>query len=579
MAFQSSPDTLDIRLRTTRGSVRRVQLVHGDPFHWKRQNDTRSWAGLDSYTEMDLENRTRAFDYWFARIRVPSRRVKYAFLLEGRWLFGARLLLDAVRDPGQLANLDNLFNYPYLLEADRYQAPEWVESTVWYSIFPDRFHQSGTSGLDPSRPARNDRFFGGDLKGIEEKLDYIADELGCNGLYLNPVFESPSAHKYDVTDYFRIDPRFGDEASLRRLVKKAHAKGVRVMLDAVFNHVSYRHPFFQDVLEKGAQSPYYDAFHLHEDFDAEAVRRKFEAKERFRPPYAAFAFSPRMPKVNTEHPLMREYLLEVATYWIETADIDGWRLDVGNEVSHDFWREFRKRVKAAKPDAYILGENWDYAFPWLQGDQHDGTMQYDFLFAVHALLAPEKAPFRLDTEGFRDFVVDHCALYPRPVHVNLYNLLDSHDTQRIARVLDNQTEKLEIAYALLFALPGTPSIYYGGEIGLDGGKDPDNRRAMDWQGEQSDKRLFETLKPLIRIYREEADFRRAHLEWLQASDGVLAFRKGDLLFLYNVSQTPGTVQLGEALGQASDLLTGRSVNLKTRMRLPGFTFRIYRFKD
>src|SRR5699024_5658775 len=203
--------------------------------------------------------------------------------------------------------------------------------------------------------------------GIIKHLDYLVD-LGINGIYFTPIFKAHSNHKYDTIDYMEIDPQFGDKSTFKELVKACHEKGIRIMLDAVFNHSGYYFSQFQDVLEKGENSKYKNWFHI----------KDFPIQTDPVPNFDSFAFTSHMPKLNTEHPDVKQYLLDVATYWIKEFDIDGWRLDVANEVDHQFWREFRTAVKSVKQDVYILGEIWHDSMPWLQGDQFDAVMNYPF---------------------------------------------------------------------------------------------------------------------------------------------------------------------------------------------------------
>ncbi|GIQ62169.1 hypothetical protein PACILC2_07370 [Paenibacillus cisolokensis] len=205
-----------------------------------------------------------------------------------------------------------------------------------------------------------------------DRLDYLT-ELGVNAIYFTPVFEATTNHKYDTSDYFRVDPHFGTNETLKTLVRECHARGIRVLLDAVFNHSGRQFAPFVDVIEKGEESLYKDWFHV----------RKWPLRiEDGVPTYETFAFEPIMPKLNTSNPEVRDYLLKVASYWMDEIGIDGWRLDVANEVDHQFWREFRQTVKKANPDAYILGEIMHDAMPWLQGDQFDAVMNYPFTNTV-----------------------------------------------------------------------------------------------------------------------------------------------------------------------------------------------------
>ena len=218
----------------------------------------------------------------------------------------------------------------------------------------------------------------GTLKESLNILDYL-EELGINGIYFTPIFHAYSNHKYDTIDYREIDPQFGTKETLKTLIEECHKRNIRVMLDAVFNHSGYYFLPFQDLLEKGEKSKYKDWFHPH----------SFPLKGGERPNYETFGFFESMPKLNTANPEVKKYLLEVSAYWIEEFDIDGWRLDVANEVDQPFWREFRKTVKNIKPDLYILGEIWHDSMPWLRGDQFDAVMNYPFTNHVFRLVASQ----------------------------------------------------------------------------------------------------------------------------------------------------------------------------------------------
>ena len=205
---------------------------------------------------------------------------------------------------------------------------------------------------------------GGDLLGIIKKLNYLED-LGIKGIYLTPIFESVSNHKYDTTDYMKVDKYFGDESILRELITECHKRGIKIVLDAVFNHCGIGFAPFQDVIEKGRESEYFEWFYIDGD------------KVLFDPiNFQAFGFVPYMPKMNTSNPGVKAYLYEVIKYWTEEFDIDGWRLDVSDELDHEFWRGFRKLVKSINPQAIIIGENWHNAYNWLMGDQFDSVMNY-----------------------------------------------------------------------------------------------------------------------------------------------------------------------------------------------------------
>ncbi|MFW5894586.1 MAG: alpha amylase N-terminal ig-like domain-containing protein [Bacillota bacterium] len=563
MAFARDLYTLDLRFRSVKGTAKTVKVIHGDPFDWTRSTGERQWKGtMTRPAPMHLEASTDAYDYWFISLPVPSKRVKYAFLIDETHVFVENFLVDLREYPAFKYNLNAFFNFPYILESDLYQAPSWVKDTLWYSIFPDRFHnlendQQDILAWESNTTYRNDQFYGGNLKGIEAKLPYLKD-LGFTGIYLTPIFKAPSAHKYDTVDYYEIDPQFGDKDDLRRMIDTAHKLGIKVILDAVFNHVSHKHPFFQDVLKKGPKSPYYDYFFIHEWPIDEARLEKRPSEGGYeKPPYETFAFTPRMPKLNADHPDLKQYLINVAKYWIEAFDIDGWRLDVSNEISHDFWRDFRKSVKAAKPDAFILGENWDQSNPWLQGDQHDAVMNYEFLFAVWAFFGREE-PFSMTAHQFANAINHVIFSYPRPVIQNMFNIIDSHDTKRIARVVGDDHDVLKMVYLMQYMLPGAPSVYYGGEIGLTGEHDPDNRRCMIWDETRQDSDLKTFIKTLNTLYHEHASFKDATLSFLYAKDDAVIVQKGALIALFNRSDEALTLEPEHLQGEYEDLFTGAS---------------------
>ena len=263
--------------------------------------------------------------------------------------------------------------------------PEWVKDAVFYQIFPDRFAQSSrvpkANCLQPwgSKPTSKG-YQGGDLLGIVEHLDYIK-ALGINALYLNPIFQSACNHRYHAHDYYQVDPMLGGNAALRELVTEAHKLGIRVVLDGVFNHASRGFFQFNDILEQGAASAYLDWF-IVEGWPLHPYDTGKPAN------YVGWADIRDLPKFNTDNPVVQEYLMQIGEYWVREFEIDGWRLDVPAEITTPgFWEEFRRRVKAINPEAYIVAEIWDEAREWLQGDTFDATMNYEWTAAVIAFTA------------------------------------------------------------------------------------------------------------------------------------------------------------------------------------------------
>ncbi|MGE5675034.1 MAG: alpha amylase N-terminal ig-like domain-containing protein, partial [Mycobacterium leprae] len=430
-------------------------------------------------------------EYWGVTLPAASRRIRYLFYVEGQ--DGERAWLGE-NGPARTRPASGAFQYAYIHRSDRFRQPDWLKKAVFYQIFPDRF-ANGDPKHDPrpklkwgDKPTPH-AMAGGDLAGIRQKMDYLAD-LGVGCIYTTPIFKSPSNHKYNTTDYFKVDPAFGNNEDFKALVAAAHARGLRFLLDAVFNHSGDKWFAFRDVLKKGAASRYADWFY---DLHAFPVSTADGGN------YETFANNvTSMPKLNTGNPELANYLLKVAQYWIEEAGIDGWRLDVANEVDHRFWRAFRDRVKATKADAFILGEIWHDATDWLQGDQFDSVMNYPWRDATLAFLSGA-----MDAVEYDRVLTRLRFSHPLEVNRGMVNLLGSHDTPRVATLLGN--EKAAQAALLLLTAEGVPMVYYGDEVGLEGGGDPDCRRCFPWDdsprgdGSKRDETMFSLYRRLIAI--------------------------------------------------------------------------------
>ena len=359
--------------------------------------------------------------------------------------------------------------------------PTWVKDAVFYQIFPDRFARSAAlakpNNLEPwDTPPTTYGYKGGDLLGVVEHLDHIV-ALGANAIYFCPIFQSASNHRYHTHDYYRVDPLLGGNAALQTLLDEAHRRGLKVVLDGVFNHASRGFFYFNDILENGRDSPYLDWFTVRE-FPPNAY-------DPLRPPgYEAWVGLPALPKLNTDNPQVREYLMQVAEHWLRQG-IDGWRLDVAKEITTPgFWEEFRQRVKAINPEAYIVAEIWevDSARPWLQGDAFDGVMNYPFAEATLSFVAGPRIVYEhwagraydlskpLTAMQYGERVAWLLAQYPWEIQLAQMNLLDSHDAARVITLAGGDAASVRLATLLLLTYPGAVSIYYGDEIGLEGGR-------------------------------------------------------------------------------------------------------------
>ena len=496
-AYLYKDKTMHIRIRTKKGEIETIALHYGDPFIFMEDHYEESKEMLNVTSDA-------LFDYWQVEVSVGYARLQYLFEIKDKQgqtiLYGDKGCVE--NTVGNLHYEGNGFKLPYIHEIDACHVPDWVADTVWYQIFPERFANGnpalspeGSLAWDSSITPKSEDFFGGDLQGIIDHLDYLQD-LGITGLYLCPLFESPSNHKYNTTDYFEIDRHFGDKETFRKLVEEVHQRGMKIMLDAVFNHIGDQSPQWQDVLKHGENSVYKDWFHIQEfpvTKDKLANPRKL--------PYHTFAFESYMPKLNTANPEVRDYLLSVATYWIEEFHIDAWRLDVANEVDHQFWRDFRKAVLAKKTDLYILGEVWHTSQPWLNGDEFHAVMNYPLSESIkdYLLRGVKK------TSQFIDEINGQSMYYRQQISEVMFNLLDSHDTERILATAKGDTQLVKSALACLFLQRGTPCFYYGTELELDGGTDPDCRRVMPWERVSSDNDMLDFMKKLIQLRKSVSD--------------------------------------------------------------------------
>lgn len=419
--------------------------------------------------------------------------------------------------------------------------PTWVQDAVFYQIFPDRFAMSSTvakpSNLEAwDAPATIHGFKGGDLVGVVERLDYLQD-LGVNAIYFCPVFKSTANHRYHTYDYFSIDPMLGGNEAFARLLHEAHRRSIRVVLDGVFNHCSRGFFQFNHILENGASSPYLDWFTI-----SSWPLNPYGPGGR-QPGYWAWWGDPALPKFNTDSESVREFLWSVGQYWIEQG-VDGWRLDVPNEIDDDdFWREFRRRVKGANPEAYIVGEIWDDASRWLQGDQFDAVMNYPFAKAclgffssLHGLdhstidgtgLNPVESR---DAEQFAQDIDGLLRRHAWPATLAQLNLLDSHDTARFLTIARGDESALRLAMLFQMTFPGAPCVYYGDEIGMSGGITVEEARGgFVWDASKWNSALRDHLKSCIALRHANSVFREGTYEALFAGDGVYAFarRLGD----------------------------------------------------
>ncbi len=538
--FALDKNTFLIRIQTKKGDMRQVIL------HYQDKHIPSEYLDTHQMVRMEKAASDQYLDYFEAVIKMDAMCIRYYFELEdysGEKIYYSNY--EFVKEP--FADVERMYDCPELLkEQEMFRIPQWAKNKVIYQIFPSRYATDRDVPLQEWYRApisfRDD--LRGNLRGIIEHLDHL-QELGVDVIYMTPIFASPSCHKYDTVDYYHIDPSFGTEEDLRELVENAHGMGIRVILDGVFNHTSPDFFAFKDVAKKEWDSAYIDWYYMSEF----PLRRNRGEK----PNYKCFGYYGGMPKLNLENPQTEAYFMDVALYWLKEFHIDGWRMDVADEISHRFWKKFRKEVKAVNPEALIIGEIWHYAGEFLEGDEWDSVMNYPFYnalkdFVVYGTLHASQFMGNLDFIRGRSHV---------EVHQVLVNLMGSHDTPRFLHLCGSK-EKQRLAAALLLLMPGMPMIYYGDEYGMEGGGDPDNRRGMYWDPVRQDQEMFEWYKRLIHVRKAHAAITEGKTVECMTDDEteLIVLKKelaGEQITLVFHNQA-GEVRLDDLIG-SSNLLT------------------------
>lgn len=471
-----------IRIQTKKDDIETIILHTRDKYIPLKLVDTRSSQ------EMEKVASDRFYDYFEALVEMDVICLRYYFEIKDKegqtTYFGNCEFYDE-----EIESIHFMFNCSQTLrEEELFDIPEWAANKIVYQIFPSRYASSKaiSEKLWYKTPigARDD--LKGDLRGIIEHFDHLV-ELGVDIVYMTPIFKSESTHKYDTIDYYQIDSSFGTEEDLCELVELAHSHGMRVILDGVFNHTSPKFFAFADVAEKGRESKYWDWYYI-EGYPLKAERYK-------KPNFKAFSYFGGMPKLNLQNPETAEYVINIGRYWMEKCKIDGWRLDVSDEISHMFWKKFRRAIREVNPEALLIGEVWYFARDFMEGDEWDTVMNYDFFFGAQKLIAQES----ITVSQFMEMLGRLRGNLHNKVYPVLWNIIDSHDTARFLHVSGENKEKLKMAAALQLLLPGMPFIYYGDEYGMTGGDDPDCRRGMVWDVNRQDEDMFKWYQKLIRV--------------------------------------------------------------------------------
>ncbi|MFT4144241.1 MAG: glycoside hydrolase family 13 protein [Mobilitalea sp.] len=525
-AFANSESNLTIRIRTAKEDLTTCTLYYGD----RACNQTPvQFFPLP----MMLASSDELFNHYEVTFESPFNRVCYYFKLETEeeWTYYYADLFrkempEIVINGVMIEGRSEYYQYPFILREEIPDVPQWFKNAVVYNIFPDSF-ASGKEKLErvgADITLENNLIskarLGGTIKGITENLDYI-EELGFTCIYLNPIFVAGEYHKYDILDYYHIDPCLGSEEDFKELVQKLHAKGMHIIIDGVFNHCSWYFFAFEDVVKNGEVSKYKDWFY---DLKLPVIR----PEENGTPSYACFAYERKMPKLNTSNKEVQQYFAEVGKYWIREFQIDGWRLDVANEIDRNFWRTFRSAAKEENPETVLIGEVWENSETWLRGDAFDSTMNYDFRKHCRDFFALGKT----DAFEFAGHISQMLLRYPTNIILGQLNLLDSHDVPRFLSLCGEELRRWKLAYLCLMLFPGVPSLFYGDEKSIAGIAESEYRRAMPWQREDEDMLTF--IKSIIEIRKGYIDA-NAQLEVVEAKSNswVYSFlRNGDKDKLY-----------------------------------------------
>lgn len=558
--------------------------------------------------ELDFFVTYNRFDYYRRTVELETHLLEYYFQIRD----GDSTIFYGEKGAKEIQPEITPFRVD-LDARDIFITPSWVQDAIFYQIFPDRFknavpendpqqielyqdiekrYRSYISAWDEGVPPtergpitsedmilKGDNsihpvagyyvFYGGDLQGVEEKIPYLVD-LGINAIYFNPIFKASANHRYNTMGYELIDDTLaikGDqEASLEYfayLLERLEEEGIRVILDGVFNHVGFEHWAFQDVVERGTESPYVDWFTIH----SFPVLHLYEQSIEVPANYDCWWGFGHMPELNLKNKEVREYIWEITKQWMDMG-IHGWRLDVPIDVMNRdplFWEDWRAYVKELDKEAYLTGEIWGNAKDYLKGDAFDGVMNYRFKDAVYQFIGQGN----YTAEDFHNQMMHLFIDYPEQAVYVLQNLVGSHDTMRYLTLLDGHKERAKLTTFLKMTYVGAPMIYYGDEIGLEGGDDPDCRRTMIWEDRgyvAPDKEMLEYYKRLIGIRRDEIALRRGWIEYVPTNREMVygfkrEYRDNQLIIFINASEEFASLNVPIDLpdGSYSDIYGEREV--------------------
>lgn len=562
-SYPVDPHTMKITLRTKKDDdIAKVYLLYECKYFI-----------LDKHKEIEITKKisTKYHDFYYIYLNTDDVRLGYVFKIitkDGKtYFYSENKIIEGDYD-FKACHYD-YFQMPYINPVDVLTVNPKFKDRIFYQIFVDRFCDGEDHPInkkvnvkwgDNSNITRM-TYAGGNLKGITKHLDHLED-LGVNALYLTPIFEAVSNHKYETYDYYKIAEDFGNEEDLHALIKKAHEKDILIVLDGVFNHVAYYCPMFVDAVKNGKKSPYFDWFIFH-NYDT--------AKNTDELTYESFGIGKYMPKLNLSNPDAQEYVIKICEHYLKNYHIDGYRMDVADEVPHAFWRKLRERLLAIKPDIFLISENWHDGHAFLDHqDEFDSIMNYPFTAAVLDFLANKTQ----NAQDYADRVTLLQMKYKDQVNHNVMNLIDSHDKARFITECGLDEDKTLLAFSFLFMYPGIPMVYYGDEIGLTGDQDPDCRKMFIWDKATWNMDRYHMIQSLIKLHK---DYHINDLDFeIKYEDGCLKItlknHKTEEPVLHELVPTEKDINVKDLLKNKNILI---SHNLKDEV-LTKYGFVIYR---
>lgn len=553
-SYPNSNNTINLILVTKKNdNFKKVFLVYHEKYKFTRS---------DEHYEVELTSKeSDAYnDYYKITIAVKDLRFGYVYKFidhDDKIYYYHENGIEKEEDFNFKETQYDFFQVPFINPIDVTRVNEKFKNRVFYQIFVDRFFRP----IDAKENTRinikwNDNneitprtIAGGTLKGIIQKLDYLK-ELGISGIYLTPIFEAYSNHKYETYDYYTIASDFGTKEDLKELVEKAHKLDILIVLDGVFNHVAFYHPFFEDVLTYGKESKYYNYFMIHNnDIEVTLEKKNFES----------FGYGFHMPKLNMSNLEVQEYCVNVLKYYKKEFNIDGFRLDVADEVAHSFWKYANRELKKIDKDNFMIAENWHDAHLYLDNnDEFDSVMNYSLLSYILKYVATNK----LTSEEFKNGLVNLKYRYKENTNHNLLNLLDSHDTKRFLNYCDKNEDKFLLGFSILFLCNGIPMIYYGDETGLTGEHDPHCRKMFNREDfNVYNNKIGDIMRKIIDLRNKELlneyDFKIDYIKEKDYLEITLSKDEGNkvikALINYNY-KNPKTINLIDLIPNTSEIL-------------------------